>query len=280
MGPWPGGSYDGEIDLDRDNIAWGVVDDTCDALITASLATASDSFTANARILVGPPDFAPDRRPFYSLADDLADRDPKSLGKPLGRASPKEKRAAVIDLFARIGEFASLINLERARFDAVAANTGFKNVANFPQIGEMMMTDEDQCNGKALLSQRAALETAAEGEGANHGPMLPRSEYAKLRHSELSQPAVLIPFLRTHKDRLRQILRPPYAYASELGELCEEQKPDQLRDPRFPRGADFDMRMPPFIVDCDGWALSLTRLQWELLLSFLNDSEDKGDVGP
>lgn len=53
------------------NESLGLVDDVCDGLVTCSLAGAT---TAVARVAVGPPSFAPDRRPVVSIADGLADR--------------------------------------------------------------------------------------------------------------------------------------------------------------------------------------------------------------
>ena len=80
--PEPSDTFDGaDVDPNNflNNVAWGVVDDTCDALIEATLVVAGVRLHATARAFVGPPDFAPDRRPFMSLVDDLADRD---LGAP------------------------------------------------------------------------------------------------------------------------------------------------------------------------------------------------------
>ncbi|MDQ2991471.1 MAG: hypothetical protein M3R30_01455, partial [Candidatus Eremiobacteraeota bacterium] len=51
----------------------GLVDDVCDGVLTCSIDGA-DVAPAVARIVVGPPDYAPDRRPPVSLADGLKDR--------------------------------------------------------------------------------------------------------------------------------------------------------------------------------------------------------------
>jgi hypothetical protein len=62
--PQPSDTYDGADQ--GDNQSWGVVDDTCDGIITATLVVHGQRFSAQARICVGPPDYAPDRRPFVS----------------------------------------------------------------------------------------------------------------------------------------------------------------------------------------------------------------------
>ena len=277
--PQPGPIYDGESDLDRDNTCWGVVDDTCDVIVTARLAAAYvDALTANARVLVGPPDFAPDRRPFYSLVDDLADRDPRSLVKSVEVVDTQEKADAIADLFRRISEYVSLTNVDRSRSAAISQNhdQGFENKPGFPEIGSDMMTAQDKIGQNSrLLSVRAELETATPaGEGTNNGPMLQRAEYSNFRHNELAQPELLLAFLNepTNCQRLAEILRWPFAAVSELKTAAPPtQSPLGFRDPRVKRSYAYDMRMPPSIRDCDLAPLSLTRFQWDVLDSLLND---------
>ena len=269
LSPQPNDTYDGCDDLNRDSTSWGVVDDTCDAVITATIGELS----ASARVLAGPPDFAPDRRPFFSLADDLADRDPGSWKRRLKKATREDREEAIVDLFRRVSEVASLTNVDRGRIAAINENHRKEQIANFPAIQADMMTPKDFIKQKKhMLSMRAAQETKQPvGEGANNAPLLPRAEYANLRHAELAQPAVLLPFLKANRQRVLDLLRPPFAYASELTQRIKKRDPYALRDPRFPRSYAFDMRMPPFMRDCDFAPLSLTRLQWDLLLSFLDE---------
>ena len=86
----------------------GVVDDTCDVVVQAALVVEGIRLQAQARVIVGPPHFAPDRRPFVSLADDLTDRDPAVFAEeePLVDAQHR-----VNDLFQRALEVAGLFNL-------------------------------------------------------------------------------------------------------------------------------------------------------------------------
>ena len=71
--PQPSDTYDGaELESTQ---SWGVVDDTCDGTVAVTIVVGKRMLSATARVCVGPPDYAPDRRPFLSLADDLADRD-------------------------------------------------------------------------------------------------------------------------------------------------------------------------------------------------------------
>jgi hypothetical protein len=268
--PQPADTYDGETDVDQDAASFGVVDDTCDVLIAATLAAPATSPTANARIFAGPPDFAPDRRPFCSIADDLADRDPKSLAKELGKATPAEWHDAVADLFRRTAETASLFDLERARLRQITINKlrKYENRPDYPQIDDRTMTATDTigAEGKPLLSYGAVENTLPPaGDGADGAPALPRSEYAKIRHDQLSEPELLLPLLLENSQRAREIMRPPFARVSELKAAADLQKPTEFRDPRFRRSYAFDMRMPPYMRDCDYSALSISRLQWDLL---------------
>jgi len=110
--PWD--SYDGaNVGEDR---SWGCVDDTCDILIEATLVVGMRRLDATARIFTGPPDYAPDRRPFYSVRDDLEDRD------DAGPGDPPVSKEEIVDLFHRVLEFASMLNLDAARSRAITEN--------------------------------------------------------------------------------------------------------------------------------------------------------------
>jgi hypothetical protein len=274
--PIPPDTYDGDSDIDRNNTSWGVVDDTCDVKITVQIAADIGTVSGVARVLVGPPDYAPDRRPFYSLADDLADRDPGSLCKSLKEASGPELNLAVTDLFRRASETASLINLDRARNRNLDVNKsiGIKNVDGFPRIDDQSMTVDDKIDEKTpLLSEAAAEQTRPPGgDGGNEQPLLLRSEYARLRHDQLAEPEILLRYLKEYPDRTRQIIRPPFCPTSQLPEKVRLPKPMELRDARVPRSYAFDMRMPPFMRDCDYSPLSLTLLQFDLLETLLGAS--------
>ena len=112
----------------------GVVDDVCDGLIKCRLEVGGRTLTATARIVSGPPDYAPDRRPFNSLADGLKDR----VDRDEGVASDDE----VKDLFERILETMGLSNLEvqnarsareNERLQMASGDTGPRRGPAFPQ---------------------------------------------------------------------------------------------------------------------------------------------------
>ncbi|MBV8823952.1 MAG: hypothetical protein JO220_03025 [Hyphomicrobiales bacterium] len=71
----PGGQYAQDP---NSGLSYGMVDDVCDGIITCRLGEPTQAEGADlracARIVVGPPDYAPDRRHLVSLADGLKDR--------------------------------------------------------------------------------------------------------------------------------------------------------------------------------------------------------------
>jgi len=114
----PRGSPGGQYAQDDNAVSYGALDDVCDGIISCRLANGAWSngreLEACARIVVGPPDYAPDRRHVVSLADGLKDRvdraevfaDDYYAGNEL--LCDHELR----ELMLRIYETASLINID------------------------------------------------------------------------------------------------------------------------------------------------------------------------
>src|SRR4029434_1991754 len=106
-------SYDGANV--GDNRSWGVVDDTCDGVIEARVVIQGRRFVATTRIFSSCPDYAPDRRPFYSIGDDVADRDlplSEDISTSPDNGRFDEAQHEVADLFERAFETASMFNLD------------------------------------------------------------------------------------------------------------------------------------------------------------------------
>jgi hypothetical protein len=272
----PVDTYDGASDIDRGNMSWGVVDDTCDVILTAELSAQDETLTATGRIFVGPPDFAPDRRPFYSLADELADRDPRSVPDP-SKVDAVELGEAVHDLFRRVLETASLTNADRQRLVGVVTNEmllppgALKHPPpGFPSMADRTMTPADKMKGHALLSDVAkGLLKQPAGDDERDVTPLVRAEIARQQHQNLAETEYLISFLLDNAERFREIARPPYAWIPELEPEPKRDDPFELRDPRRPRDMGHDMRMPPYMRDSDFGALSLTRRQWDMVWRYI-----------
>jgi hypothetical protein len=243
------------------------------------VATLPSGIQATARVLAGPPDFSPDRRPIVSFADDLADRNPESLQKtPRFEDAPDQWLEAVTDLFRKISETASMLNVERARHTNLPVNLALgpnqrplRNPAKFPDTGADSMTVRDRIDGEPMMSVRfGALAAQDAGDAVNRAPLLPKSELARSRHGELAVPEVMLDFLRKYPERLQQIVRPPFRRSNDA-QGSGAPGPLDLRDPLNARSYAFDARMPPYVRDCDCAPLSLTRHQWDLLFEQKKD---------
>jgi hypothetical protein len=97
----------------------------------------------------------------------------------------------------------------------------------------------------------------------------------ELVHISLKKVAVaqlseqLLFFLISNRERVRAILRPPWAAFPELSPTTphETAPPREWRDPRVARDQMHDMRMPPYMRDSDATALSITRRQYDTIMA-------------
>jgi len=268
--PQPSDTYDGADDSSRRNRSFGVVDDTCDVLLEAVLRVGRVIHKAAARVFVAPPDFAPDRRPFCSIAEELVDRDPPRRDSAEDLPDAVERLG---DLFQRIFETASLANVDMMR-DAMMPreDRGLVNFASLPKVtlGESMTPkdspyfDPDQ----DLNSPPSSHEK------------LPYSSVAAQAHAPLANTDDLTLFLRTSAQQVRRLVRPAYGSFKSLRETVNPNaKPDpKQRDPRNRRDNEHDMRMPPYMRDSDASPLSLNRRQYNFLMKTLNRLEEAKDA--
>jgi len=278
--PSPPDTYDGCDDptsSPRDT-SWGVVDDTCDVLITTTLALGATNHVAHARVFVGPPDYGPDKRPFVSLVDDLLDR-----SQPDSELDEPVAILEVADLLRRVFETVSLNNIDRQRRRAMAENLDEQNRDG------LLAAADDQGTGESLRARYALDPDVTEPPRADRATMtgadvgyraadrhqlrtdtrLPFSALGRDAHSELTALPVLLEFLRNNADRARRLIRPPYALVRE----SEPSAPRQADGFRRPWDADsrvHDMRMPPYMRDSDASPLSLTRRQYVQMMGLVD----------
>ncbi|MEN3350173.1 MAG: hypothetical protein V7632_3808 [Bradyrhizobium sp.] len=277
--PQPCDSYDG-ADV-GDWSSWGVVDDTCDGIIAAELVVRGVRFVATARVLSGVPDFAPDRRPFVSLAGDLADRELPPV--EISKATREETSAEIADLFARVFETATLMNLDAERYKAIMVNINDPPPPNYPglpQIDKRMMTKDDVPYVDLVPVELGSDEVKQESDGVPFRP-LPYSDVAKVAHAPLTDQISLLDFLRTRKDHVERLVRPPYGRFWQF-ESAPGKVPDpKFRDSRVSRDGLHDMRMPPFMRDSDENPLALTWRDYDALMRFVKLlAEDESPVEP
>lgn len=232
----------------------GVVDDTCEAQVTVSLALREGPkvpLVARANIFVGPPDFGPDRRPFLSLADELQDRcgDADERNAALSR---KDREAWVRDLFERVYETVSLLNV-----DHLQQGGSVREARSIPLSGKRLRSkplhgDEVTLPRRHAMTKWDALRNNAYTvPGASVGEPLPLSEHARTRHLSILDTDGLLELVAEHPDRLEALIRQPFQV--EKGETASQTT----------------MRMPPFMRNSNAYPLTLSVWQYELLMDWV-----------
>jgi len=262
--PQPSDAFDGAaVGTGR---SWGVVDDTCDGVIEADMVVRGRHYRATARVIVGPPDYAPDRRTFLSMADDLADRDVSPA--EVSEASLDDCEAEIADLFQRVFEVASTINLDIERQRSLHGQTG-PNYPGLPQIDERSMTKDDKPYVDKIPDLLGSSTANAPGWGAAVGP-LPYAKVAHAVHEPLADIDILLDFMREHAEHLRILIRPPFGRFRQFAERPGPAPNPAFRDPRVVRDTLQDMRMPPYMRDSDENPLSLTWRQYTMAMKFID----------
>lgn len=296
----------------KDNLAWGVVDDTCDAIIEVQLNLGGEIFLGMTRVISGPPDYAPDRRPFISVADELADRDLDFVD--VNKLSSDAALEEVLDIFQRAFETASLVNLDLIRTRAIQDNFGLwqenslnsafvpsrrerretvnysvlnekkicsVNVDNLgnklPSVGAESMSKKDipySDKSKDLISW--SNDDSIESHDLFHCH-LPYTSLVQLIHARLTDKVSLKSFLLTQKEHLFRMLRPPFGKFTELPENLDPTPNNRFRDIRNKRDVLHDMRMPPFMRDTGRVPLSLNRRQYQLVIDLLESLENENE---
>jgi hypothetical protein len=241
----------------------GVVDDTCEARVDVTLTLAGTkkrkgksgksganrTFQTHANVFVGPPDFAPDRRPFLSLADELSDRS-NDAAKRDAALNDQDKQAWVSDLFERIYETVSLLNLDHyqqersitLQGDALRTKPVPKDSVSKPVNGAMTKMD-------ALRNPDTPVGPVSAGKH------LPLTEHAKDRHSALQDITELQEFLSKYPGRLQLLVRGPFEVTP--GETADD-------------AGTSSMRMPPFMRHSSGFPLTLSNWQYQLLMRWVS----------
>jgi hypothetical protein len=264
--PQPADSYDGaRVGVNR---SWGVVDDTCDGVIEAQVVVRGQRFTATARVFSSCPDFAPDRRPFQSFADDLADRD-------FGPVEDKDLENDICHLFTRVFETASMVNLDATRNHGILENSLFDvpNPPGLPKIDKDTMTAED-----APYADLTATKEFLSDYSHAHG--LPYTDVARDAHTPLADRNTLLELLQSRREHVEGIVRPPFARVRQLSDTPASEPNRRFRDPRVPRDTVQDMRMPPYMRDSDENPLSITHRQYDALIRLLETLSNTSGGSP
>lgn len=281
--PQPQDGYDGANV--GDHRSWGCVDDISDSVIVATIGFGGRCYQASARVFTSPPDFSPDRRPIFSIADDIADREDLELG------SIEDTRMEVLDLFQRAFETASLFNLDALRTRALVENKirlalhGSANQGiDRPKAGPESMTAED----RPYIDKLPTLAPQKPSYFTKGGPndTLPYTTALPLIHARLQDRAALMDLLSGRGDFVKRLVRPPFGKFKQLPEHPPEEANAEYRDPRVFRDQLHDMRMPPYMRDAAQQPLSISHRQHRALLELIKylethpDRDSKGSGTP
>ena len=123
----PGGLFA----TDDDGRSLGLVDDVSDGIVSCSVGEIGP---ARARIVVGPPNYAPDRRPFTTLADNLKDRvDRAEVHDPAFVDDAEATTREVRDLMERVFETMGLVNVDFQNLRARGENRAIARAQGLSQ---------------------------------------------------------------------------------------------------------------------------------------------------
>lgn len=164
----------------------GFVDDVCDGIVRCTIPGLPP---ARGRVAVGPPRYAPDRRPFVSLADGFADRVQRLEVSEPGFAADESTTYEVRDLMERVFETMGLVNVDFQNQRAQRENRGVAASLGLPP---------EMAAGQAF-SRPQTIE----------GQPLPLTEHGRLRHHRLLALEAFEDLLREQPDVIDRVIRPP-----------------------------------------------------------------------
>ncbi|HET9957154.1 MAG TPA: hypothetical protein VFQ61_21805 [Polyangiaceae bacterium] len=231
----------------------GIVDDTCEVHVEARLTLGSGVLTGRANVFVAPPDFAPDRRPFLSIADELNDR-AAGQSERSQRMSAAEVTAWVQDLFERVYETVSLTNVDYWRaLRSISLPAAARRSAPIP--GDAVPQPSRAGGGLDRLRNELFPVAAPSGNQP-----LPLTEHARMRHRALADVDQLRDFVAQNPGRLRSLVRAVFE--------CEAAE----------NGRATTLRMPPFMRGSNALPLTLSAWQYDLLMRWVSNIEQGGAI--
>ncbi|WP_354256149.1 hypothetical protein [Bradyrhizobium sp. F1.13.3] len=259
----PGDTYDLiNQNGDTDGPSLGVVDDTCEVHFDVTLQISGErALKTRAIAFVAPPDFAPDRRPFLSVADEINDRDGTAAARNAGLTGAA-LAGWVEDLFERIYETVSLFNVDdyRSRRAAVRPPPDFVP-ASLPEA-KLQAIDIDQgvrsAPDRAMGGRDALRSQVYRLPAATNDDPLPLSQHARMRHRALADIQNLVALVAQDalagRNRVAEIVRAPFEVES------------------FENAIASSMRMPPFMRQSNALPLTLAAWQYELLMRWVDET--------
>jgi hypothetical protein len=235
----------------RNSHSLGVIDDTCEARIDVKLRLGAATLTTHADVLVGPPDFAPDRRPFLSLADELNDR-AADAGSRSAALAGRDLDDWAQDLLQRVYETVSLMNVDHWRREHGREPLPADQLAPTAIPGDGVPRPDKAMGGRDKLRDRSVPVPQA----SSRLP-LPLSQRARERHRAISDIENLKSLIVASPDRVRNLVRGPF-----------EHEPGESN----PNAQEWtSMRMPPFMRGSNANPLTLSAWQYDLLMRWVSE---------
>jgi hypothetical protein len=204
-------------------------------------SAAAPLLSAHVNVMVGPPDFAPDRRPFLSIADDLNDRSADAAARN-AQLQGADLDRWVEDLFERAYETVSLMNVDFWRTERGVRQLAPGELG--PAIAGDAVAPADQAMGSRDKLRAHDIQIAAP---SNDAP-LPLAERARDRHRSIADVNVLKDLVAANPKRLPDLVRGPF-----------EIQPGETGDRTT-------MRMPPFMRASNANPLTVVSWQYDLLM--------------
>jgi hypothetical protein len=239
--------------------ALGVVDDTCEGRIEVQLrlaAAAAPILRAHANVLVGPPDFAPDRRPFLTIADELNDRSGDAAARN-SALSGADLDLWIEDLFTRAYETVSLMNVDHWRAVRGLRGLDGDRLARTAIAGDTVMPEDQSMGSRDALRNRDLRVVPRSADVP-----LPLSGHARERHRSLAAVERLRDLVASSPTRLRELVRGPFEVESGEG------------------GNTTTMRMPPFMRQSNASPLTLAAWQYALVIRWVDEQQTRRLVAP
>jgi hypothetical protein len=245
----PGDTFD-FFQVGQTQHSLGVVDDTCEGRIEVELrlaGAAATSLRAHANILVGPPDFAPDRRPFLTIADELNDRSADVAARNAALTGA-DLDLWIEDLFTRAYETVSLMNVDHWRATRGLRRLSGDRLAPTAIPGEVVIPEDQAMGSRDALRNRDLRVLPGSAD-----VLLPLSAHARQRHRSLAALERLRDLVASSPMRLKSLVRGPFEVENGEG------------------GNATTMRMPPFMRQSNASPLTLAAWQYTLVMRWVDE---------
>lgn len=158
--------------------------------------------------------------------------------------SPAERDAWVGDLFERVYETVSLLNLDHYRSARALTLTGNR-------LGPLLVNDRVPQPTRAMGGRDALRNPLYTVEAASNNELLPLSKHARRQHRAIADMQNLRDFIALNPGRIESLVRAPFEI--ERGET-----------PLLTT-----MRMPPLMRQSNAEPLTLSSWQYELLMQWV-----------